>query len=65
MNNVEAFTEIYREYSPMVIKSVVAQTGDVELGNEICQNVFMSYFRNMDRVDKDYIKAWLLHAAKN
>lgn len=65
MNKEETFTEAYREYSSMVIKSVVAQTGDIELGNEICQNVFLSYYRSMDRVEKEYVKAWLLHATKN
>lgn len=65
MKNAETFTEIYNRYAGLVMKSVVAQTNDVELGNEICQKVFLSFYRNMDRVEEDYVKTWLLHAARN
>lgn len=61
----ETFTEIYERYSALVIKSVVAQTGNFELANEICQNVFMSFYIHMNRVEIEFVKAWLLHAAKN
>ncbi len=65
MNKAETFTEVYHEYSSTVLRSVVAQTGDVELGNEICQEVFLAYYENMDRLDRNYIKGWLLHTTKN
>lgn len=65
MKDAETFTEVYNRYASLVIKSVVAQTNDVELGNEICQKVFLSFYRNMDKVSGEYAKTWLLHAAKN
>ncbi|MDO4523135.1 MAG: sigma-70 family RNA polymerase sigma factor [Eubacteriales bacterium] len=65
MNKKEAFTEAYRSYSGLVMKSVMTQTSDVELAQEICQNTFIKYYQNMDKVNKDFIKAWLLHVAKN
>lgn len=65
MNKTEAFTEMYQRYSDLVVKSVVAQTKDVDLANEICQNVFMSYYQNMDRIEVKFIKTWLLEVTKN
>lgn len=65
MKNIETFTEMYKKYAALIIRSVVAQTNDVELANEICQNVFLAYYKNMDRVEEDFVKAWLLHVAKN
>ncbi len=65
MNDIETFTEVYERYASMIVKSVVAQTNDVELANEICQNVFLAYYNNMYKVEKEFVKAWLLHAAKN
>lgn len=65
MNDIETFTEMYERYASMIIKSVVAQTNDVELANEICQNVFLSYYRNIHKVEKEFAKAWLLHAMRN
>ena len=65
MNSKEAFTEVYERYAASIIKSVVAQTKDIELANEICQNVFMSYYRHMHKVEPEFVKAWLFHAMDN
>lgn len=65
MSDIETFTAMYEKYAALIIKSVVAQTNDTEIADEICQNVFLSYYKNMDRVEEDFVKAWLLHAAKN
>lgn len=65
MKDIETFTDVYKRYAALIIKSVVAQTNDEELANEICQNVFMSYYRHMERIETDFVKAWLLHAARN
>lgn len=63
--NHETFTEIYERYATVVKRSVVAQTNDEELAMEICQQTFLAYYRNMDEVDKDFVKAWLLQVAQN
>ncbi|EET59690.1 Sigma-70 region 2 [Marvinbryantia formatexigens DSM 14469] len=65
MTKHETFTENYKRYGALVMKSVVAQTKDKELAAEICQQTFLHYYRVMDTVDETRIKAWLLHVAKN
>lgn len=61
----EAFAETYNRYAVLVKKSVMAQTNNEDLAEEICQSVFVSLFRHIDRIDEDYVKAWLLRATKN
>ncbi len=65
MRNEETFTEVYKRYAALVMKSVVAQTNDRELAAEICQQTFLAYYRNMEAVEPEFVKAWLLHVAKN
>lgn len=65
MTKHETFTENYKRYGALIMKSVVAQTKDKELAAEICQQTFMHYYRAMDKVDESRIKPWLLHVAKN
>lgn len=65
MKSVETFTEVYKRYAALIMKSVMAQTQDREAAEEICQNVFLSYYKNMDKVDESFEKAWLLHVANN
>lgn len=61
----KTFTEIYERYAGLVLKSVMAQTCDIELAAEICQQTFVNFYQHMDTVDLDFAKAWLLHVAKN
>lgn len=65
MTKHETFTENYKRYGALIMKSVVAQTKDKELAAEICQQTFLHYYRAMDKVDENRIKPWLLHVAKN
>ena len=65
MNENETFTEIYERYAELIMKSVVAQTRDVELAKEICQQTFQNFFENMDTVQLRFVKAWLLHVSNN
>ena len=59
MKNAETFTEVYKRHAASIIKSVVARTNDRELADEICQNVFLAYYKHMDHVQTEFIKAWL------
>lgn len=61
----ETFAEVYERYATLIMKSVVAQTRDRQLAEEICQQTFLSYYKNMDTVKTEFVKAWLLHTAKN
>lgn len=65
MTKHETFTENYKRYSVLIMKSVVAQTKDKELAAEICQQTFLHYYRTMDTVDESRIKGWLLQVSKN
>lgn len=65
MTKHETFTENYKRYGAMIMKSVMAQTKDKELAAEICQQTFLHYYRTMDKVDESRIKPWLLQVAKN
>lgn len=65
MKNRETFTEVYKRYSALIMKSVMAQTENMELAEEICQNVFLAYYRHMDKVEPEFVKAWLLHVTDN
>lgn len=65
MKSVETFTEVYNRYAALIMKSVMAQTQSREVAEEICQNVFLSYYKHMEKVDESFVKAWLLHVANN
>jgi RNA polymerase sigma-70 factor (ECF subfamily) len=43
----------------------MAKTGDYQLGQEICQQVFCVYYAHMDEIDDDLVKAWLLKCTQN
>ncbi len=64
MNN-ETFTELYERCGASIMKSVVAQTRDEQLAEEICQQTFLIYYENMDHVRPDMEKAWLFKVARN
>lgn len=65
MKDHETFTEIYERYGDLIMKSVMAQTNDRELAAEICQQTFFAFYRKMDTIDMGFVKAWLMHVAKN
>lgn len=59
------FEESFLKYKDLIIKLAVSKTGNFQTAQEICQQVFLSFYKNMDRVDKDLEKAWLIRATKN
>lgn len=65
MTNHETFTEIYKRYGALIMKSVTAQTKDKVLAEEICQQTFLNFYRSMESVDTNMVKAWLLQVSKN
>ncbi len=58
------FEEIYKKYSPLLIKSLYDMTSDFNLAEEMCQHVFMMYFIHMDKIVPGCDKTWLLLTAK-
>lgn len=59
------FIESYHKYSSIVMKVAFDKTSDFNISEEICQNVFLSYFVNMDKILPRCDKAWLILTTKN
>ena len=58
------FNVIYEENFDRVYKAAVKYSGNHHSAEEIVQNVFMKLFTNMDNVEKEAAKAWLLLTTK-
>lgn len=61
----ERFEAYFRRYKNLIIKIVVDKTGDYEEALDICQKVFVSFYKNMDSISEDLVKAWLIRCTKN
>lgn len=59
------FEEYFDEYRNLVIRIVMRKTGDYHAAQEICQQVFMSFYTNMDKVTPELVKAWLIRCTQN
>lgn len=59
------FIESYEKYSSSVMKVAFNMTSDFDLSEEICQNVFLSYFVNIDKILPRCDKTWLILTTKN
>lgn len=59
------FTEVFQQYHRLIFKIVVEKVGDFNTTEEICQQVFLSFYKNMDRVKDDMVKSWLFITARN
>lgn len=65
MNKNEMFEEYFRKYKNLLIRSVMAKTGDYQVAQEICQQVFCAYYTHMDEIEEEVVKAWLLKCTQN
>ena len=59
------FTAMFHKYNRLVRKMVLERTGDLQLSEEICQQVFMSYFEKMEYIADELVQPWLLLTTKN
>ena len=59
------FEESFLKYKDLVMKLAFYQTGNLQTAQEICQQVFLSFYKNMDHIDEDLEKAWLIRCTKN
>ncbi len=59
----QEFTEHYRKYSSLVFTSVYSRVDNIHEAEEICQEVFLRYYENFDKV-KDPRK-WLYGVLRN
>ena len=59
------FERCFLQYSHVVIKMAAGKTGSVQTAQEICQQVFFAFYKNMEKIDTDLEKAWLFRATQN
>lgn len=59
------FTQVFNKYNKLVRKIVLDRTGNWNLAEEICQQVFLNYFQNMDNLENNMIQPWLVRCTKN
>ena len=65
MMREETFTEIYERYAVLIMKSVMDQTNNIELAEEICQQTFLKYLEKKETVIVGFERPWLLEVAQN
>lgn len=59
------FEEYFCQYKNLVIRIVMNKTGDYQTAQEICQQVFIAFYKNMDKIDPEIVKAWLIRTTQN
>lgn len=59
------FENCFLQYKNLVIRLVMSKTGDYQAAQEICQQVFISFYSNMERISDDLVKAWLMRCTQN
>lgn len=61
----ERFKEYFLKYKNLIIRLVMLKLNDYQVAQEICQQVYVSFYTNMDKVQPDLVKAWLIKCAQN
>ena len=63
--NEKKFTEVFNKYNRLVRKMVISRSGNDMLAEEICQQVFLQYFEQMNNISEELIQPWLLLTTRN
>lgn len=58
------FDDFFLKYRNMVIKNAYSVLKDYYAAEDICQETFIRLKKNMDRVDPDKVRMWLLRVSK-
>lgn len=59
------FEEYFLKYKNLIIRLVMLKLGDYQVAQEICQQVYVALYANMDKVHPELVKAWLLRCTQN
>ena len=59
------FEEIYLEYGKIVCFKIMNYIKNQDVANDLMQDVFVSFFNNLNKIKFDSIKYYLLTSAKN
>lgn len=66
MNQQEEFTQLYRQYSPGILKLCMGYTGDAAQAEDLLQEAFVAVWRNMSRFRGDAAwGTWIYRIAVN
>lgn len=49
----------------LILRQALDKTGNYQAAQEICQQVFLQLYINMDKVHPDLVKAWLIRCTKH
>lgn len=63
--NFERLQEVFNKYNRLVRKMVISRSGNDMLAEEICQQVFLQYFEQMNNISEELIQPWLLLTTRN
>ena len=63
--NDNTFLTVYHAYQRLIYRSVLVQTQNEELANDICQQTFLRYVEYLHTVEPGFEKGWLLSVSKN
>ena len=61
----ERFEEYFLKYKNLIIRLVMLKLDDYQVAQEICQQVYVALYTNMDKVHPDLVKAWLIRCTQN
>lgn len=59
------FEEYFLKYKNLIIRLVMLKLDDYQVAQEICQQVYVALYTNMDKVQPDLVKAWLIRCTQN
>lgn len=59
------FEEYFLQYKNLVMRVVMDKTSDYQVAQEICQQVFVSLYTNMDKITPELVKAWLMRCTQH
>jgi len=57
------FSEVYSNYYSIVHGSIYSKIGDTDIADDLAQEVFISFLKNMDKIENT--RAWLFKALRN
>ncbi len=61
----KTYEDYFRRYKDLIIKIAMDKIGNYDDAQDICQQVFISFYLNMDIVPEELVKAWLIKCTRH